>query len=64
MGTYKELLIPKDNPTIKDINKMKYLKRFNESIEDIDSICGKYGIRNYTVRLHLTQKNKKSKTLV
>ena len=28
---------------------MKYLKRFNESIEDIDSICRKYGIRNYTV---------------
>jgi hypothetical protein len=28
---------------------MKYLKRFNESIEDIDSICKKYGIINYTV---------------
>ena len=28
---------------------MKYLKRFNESIEDIDSICKKYGIGNYTV---------------
>ncbi len=28
---------------------MKYLKRFNESIEDIDSICREYGIRNYTV---------------
>ena len=28
---------------------MKYLKRFNESIEDIDSICEKYGIINYTV---------------
>ena len=28
---------------------MKYLKRFNESIEDIDSICFLYGIRNYTV---------------
>jgi hypothetical protein len=28
---------------------MKYLKRFNESIEDIDSICRKYGITNYTV---------------
>ena len=28
---------------------MKYLKRFNESIEDIDSICRKYGITNYTI---------------
>ena len=28
---------------------MKYLKRFNESIEDIDSICRKYRITNYTV---------------
>ena len=28
---------------------MKYLKRFNESIEDIDSICRKYGITNYEI---------------
>ena len=29
---------------------MKYLKKFNESIEsDIDSICRKYEIRNYTI---------------
>ena len=28
---------------------MKYLKRFNESISSIDSICRKYGITNYTV---------------
>ena len=28
---------------------MKYLKRFNESIEDIDSICRNYGITNYTI---------------
>jgi hypothetical protein len=28
---------------------MKYLKRFNESIEDIDSICRKYRITNYTI---------------
>jgi hypothetical protein len=28
---------------------MKYLKKFNESVEDIDSICKKYGIQNYTI---------------
>ena len=28
---------------------MNYLKRFNESISSIDSICRKYGITNYTV---------------
>ena len=28
---------------------MKYLKKFNESVEDIDSICKKYGIKNYTI---------------
>jgi hypothetical protein len=28
---------------------MKYLKKFNESLEDIDSICKKYGIQNYTI---------------
>jgi hypothetical protein len=28
---------------------MKYLKKFNESLEDIDSICKKYGIKNYTI---------------
>jgi hypothetical protein len=28
---------------------MKYLKKFNESVEDIDSICKKYGIENYTI---------------
>ena len=28
---------------------MKYLKRFNESISSIDSICREYGITNYTV---------------
>jgi hypothetical protein len=28
---------------------MKYLRKFNESVEDIDSICKKYGIQNYTI---------------
>ena len=30
---------------------MKYLKKFNESVEDIDSICKKYGIKNYTINV-------------
>jgi hypothetical protein len=33
---------------------MKYLKKFNESIEDIDSIFIKYGITNYTVNPDLS----------
>ena len=28
---------------------MKHLKRFDESIESIDSICRRYGIENYTI---------------
>jgi hypothetical protein len=28
---------------------MKYLKKFNESVENIESICEKYGIENYTI---------------
>ena len=28
---------------------MIYLRRFNESIENIESICQKYGINNYTI---------------
>jgi hypothetical protein len=28
---------------------MKYLKRFNESISSIDSICSRYKITNYTI---------------
>ena len=28
---------------------MKYLKKFNESFNDIDAICRKYDITNYTI---------------
>ena len=28
---------------------MRYLRKFNESVEDIDSICQKYGIVDYTI---------------
>lgn len=28
---------------------MKYLKKFNESVNEIDSFCYQYGIRNYTI---------------